>query len=352
MSAHRYDYLDGMRGAAALMVMARHTSMFTHIELFRSYLAVDLFFELSGFVIASAYGGRMTRGELGAGGFMLIRLIRLYPMYFLSALLSITVSLGIFASQAAPIAHQYGVLSRLCISTLIMLPAVQPGSPLLFPFNGVFWSLFYEVLVNAIYAITSPRLCGWHLQVMLLLVGLPMIALGLSQNSLDLGAHWGWKGESLGLLRALFGIFLGIMLQQIGPGLRVTLRIPSMPWLGLLLATCLLASPSAGAWDGAIDLAVAMVLFPLAILLAAYGQAIRARALLAAAGRASYPIYVLHLPIARLVLGLVPATMAAWAPWGGAGFLVLLTLLALFCEVVYEAPLRRWLSHRLRPSPG
>ena len=52
-----------------------------------SYLAVDLFFVLSGFVLAHAYDQKIARG-MGTIDFMRIRLIRLYPIYCLGTLLS------------------------------------------------------------------------------------------------------------------------------------------------------------------------------------------------------------------------------------------------------------------------
>ena len=58
----RFEALDGLRGLAALMVLGHHveTSGFHSTWMARGYLAVDLFFGLSGFVIAAAYERRMN----------------------------------------------------------------------------------------------------------------------------------------------------------------------------------------------------------------------------------------------------------------------------------------------------
>ena len=73
-----YFYLlDAIRGAAALIVVVRHTSYFFGWALPMSHLAVDLFFMLSGVVIANAYDARLQAG-LPARRFMLIRVIRLW----------------------------------------------------------------------------------------------------------------------------------------------------------------------------------------------------------------------------------------------------------------------------------
>ncbi len=51
-----YPVLEGLRGAAAILVLFRHIPTYiTPIHFQMSYLAVDLFFVLSGFVIANSY---------------------------------------------------------------------------------------------------------------------------------------------------------------------------------------------------------------------------------------------------------------------------------------------------------
>jgi peptidoglycan/LPS O-acetylase OafA/YrhL len=97
-----FTTLDGMRGIAALSVVTRHApldlesvSIFVQSPMakapvsvgpfFESYLAVDFFFALSGFVLAHAYGLRVAKG-MSAGNFMAIRLIRLYRLYVVALL--------------------------------------------------------------------------------------------------------------------------------------------------------------------------------------------------------------------------------------------------------------------------
>ena len=60
----RFHSLDGWRGVAALFVSLYHLSFFNHIygwEFLRnSYLFVDFFFVLSGFVITHAYQNKIS----------------------------------------------------------------------------------------------------------------------------------------------------------------------------------------------------------------------------------------------------------------------------------------------------
>ena len=61
---HRFIFLDGLRGIAAVVVVIFHFSQDGNIrQLFPSApIAVDLFFCLSGFVIAWAYYQKLSTG--------------------------------------------------------------------------------------------------------------------------------------------------------------------------------------------------------------------------------------------------------------------------------------------------
>ena len=96
-----YNILDGLRGAAALMVVWYHVfegfafaegmngvegggliNVFNH-----GYLAVDFFFMLSGFVISYAYDDRWNKMSLG--DFFKRRLVRLHPMIIMGAIIGL-----------------------------------------------------------------------------------------------------------------------------------------------------------------------------------------------------------------------------------------------------------------------
>jgi peptidoglycan/LPS O-acetylase OafA/YrhL len=94
--ARRIACLDGLRGIAAIVVMEFHFAIFflPQARLFdlipalgRAYLAVDLFFILSGFVMAHVYGKALAsswREEWPA--FAIARFARLYPLFAVSTI--------------------------------------------------------------------------------------------------------------------------------------------------------------------------------------------------------------------------------------------------------------------------
>ena len=88
-SKPRYEILDGLRGVAAMMVVAFHileahaASPLSQV-INHGYLAVDFFFLLSGFVVGYAYDDRW--GRMGLRGFFARRLIRLHPMVIMGSI--------------------------------------------------------------------------------------------------------------------------------------------------------------------------------------------------------------------------------------------------------------------------
>ena len=76
-----------MRGIAAIAVMLGHYFMFVDLPVLRNdTAAVDLFFMLSGFVIAHSYTETLKAG-MPAAKYIYKRFVRLYPMFILSLVL-------------------------------------------------------------------------------------------------------------------------------------------------------------------------------------------------------------------------------------------------------------------------
>ena len=92
--------LELLRGVAALAVLMLHSGQVTGHDLMVSgYLAVDVFFALSGFVIALSYSERLAAG-LGFGKFVVARAIRFFPLYILGiALGGLATLVGVLVGQ-------------------------------------------------------------------------------------------------------------------------------------------------------------------------------------------------------------------------------------------------------------
>ena len=216
-----YILLDGLRGVAALMVLVFHVFDVCSSNIIpHGYLAVDLFFVLSGFVIGYAYDDRWSQG-LTAGQFFRRRLIRLHPMVLVGGLLGGLVFLmqGHTQWDGTVVPLLWSVVSILC--SMLLLPAL-PGSPIevrgfgeYFPLNGPFWSLFYEYIGNVLYVLLLRRLSNRMLSAVATLSGACVLYFCLTEGYIGLGwsaANGGWW---YGLFRMLFPYSVGMLMTEI-----------------------------------------------------------------------------------------------------------------------------------------
>jgi peptidoglycan/LPS O-acetylase OafA/YrhL len=95
--AKRLASLDGLRGVAAIAVMIFHFNIFflpqARLPLVgRAYLAVDLFFLLSGFVMLHVYGRQMALDcRAHWPHFAMARFARIYPLFAATTLVTVIV---------------------------------------------------------------------------------------------------------------------------------------------------------------------------------------------------------------------------------------------------------------------
>lgn len=332
---HRFVLLDALRGLAAVFVLFRHTGQFWHFGFYRSYLAVDVFFLLSGFVIAFAYDEKLRTGAMTLGSFLLVRLIRMYPVY----LLSVGLCLLIWWDRLGDV----GLVLAL---TALFLPWPAPGNASLFALNGPYWSLFYELVANLLYGWIRPLLTNLVLRSVLIVAGLGVAAAAWLHGNLDSGFLWNPESYLAGFSRSLFGIFLGVLLHRHYERLaRWVSLVP--PWLAFVLVGVILASPPLPGFNAAIDLACVFVAFPLLVLAASRYRSGRGAPVLLAMGAASYPLYVVHQQMGTIVQFLTGSWVQAQAPWSGVLFLSGLLCFAVLLERRVDAPLRRWLRKTL-----
>ena len=155
-SKPHYLILDGLRGVAALLIVAYHLCEGCGIVMGHAYLGVDFFFALSGFVIGYAYDDRW--GRMTVGGFFRRRLIRLHPMVVMGTLLGL---LFYYFGQSAAFpfigSQPWWVVLLLFLYCSLMLPMPNGwdirGWQDTNSFNGNIWSLGWEYVANIFYAL-------------------------------------------------------------------------------------------------------------------------------------------------------------------------------------------------------
>jgi peptidoglycan/LPS O-acetylase OafA/YrhL len=343
----RFTALDGLRGLAALIVLIRHTPEFWSFTVFRSYLAVDLFFLLSGFVIAYAYDDKLRDKAILLKEFFLLRVIRLYPVFFLSLFISgLVLGVKVFVKQEFPYSINT-VLSSIFLTGLLV-PYKLPNHHTIFPLNPPYWSLFFELIVNMVYAFFRPVLKLDHLKYYISGFALSVFLFGLAKGNLDLGCVWSFLDFAGGLSRALFGIFFGLFLYKNIDGISKKLSKLLNPFLFLFLIIVVLVSPDFGRFNPFVDAFSLLAVFPLGVVAISKMKESKFDILFTVLGSASYPLYVLHFPLARIAAFVTHHQKAQYAPFSGVVFASVLIILSYFLERYMDAPFRKWLFVQLK----
>jgi peptidoglycan/LPS O-acetylase OafA/YrhL len=336
-----------MRGVAALAVLTWH--LFGHFgrppPLPSAYLAVDLFFCLSGFVLSYAYSERFRSG-MGPGEFMARRLIRLWPLYLLGGVVNL---LAFIVRHIKTGLVPMDLVAQFLDLLYIPLPI---GERLVFvPVNFPAWSLVFELLVNIAFAFAAIHLNRVKpLGGLILLSAVVLIATGLHFQSLDVGSRW--SNFYAGFGRVSYGFFAGVAIEKIYGRKPIHLH-PSCA-TGLLLLLVFIFSIDAGRYRAEIDLICAIVIFPILVYLGASCEPSRLGAgAMGILGKSSYAMYVLQIPLLLMFAKSLSLAHIEFGAVQALAFIVAVVGIALLADAKYDWPVRLWLSRRL-PSgaPG
>nr|WP_288808832.1 acyltransferase [uncultured Sphingobacterium sp.] len=300
-----FTALDGLRGIAAVGVVLFHfmeiaapdyrDSFIPH-----SYLAVDFFFCLSGFVIAYAYDSRlenMTKAE-----FLKRRLIRLHPLVVIGAVIGL---LAFLFDPFSNLVHSFGatkiLLMFLSAVFLIPFPAVPQRYFNLFHLNPPTWSLFWEYIANLIYVFYLIRASQRILWGIVIISGLLLCLESYRSGYLAVG--FGGDNFWAGGIRLSFSFTAGILLFRSGWKFR-----QSMPfWLLAIALSMVFFIPYSETMSPVIDPLLVIFYFPLLIALASGKEQTdrTTKDLCKWLGDISYPLYVLHYPFIWLFMSFV-----------------------------------------------
>jgi peptidoglycan/LPS O-acetylase OafA/YrhL len=323
LAPHRYAALDGWRGICACLVALYHwraqlgysvNSNVGALPIVRnSYLFVDFFFVLSGFVIAAGYQDRLSDRAVKFTDFLALRLGRLLPLQLFTLLLTVAITQFIilqphdwieFSLKLEDVSLRAGVLNALLLHgmhTTTMLTWNHPS----WSISVEFWT--YVAFAGAWLAL---RRNTWifALAAACLLPGAILRLKGHMNTTFD----WGF-------LRAMFGFALGVLVfngmrrlkdaPQITPAIAGALEVLCVAVVGVFVWF-------AGETPFSID---APFVFALTVAVFSLQRGPLSRALSTrpaeALGRWSYSIYLLQFPlqIAMMFFALYVAT-TGWVP--------------------------------------
>ena len=404
-SKPRYEILDGLRGVAAMLVVAFHLlETYYHMEpdqpINHGYLAVDFFFTLSGFVIGYAYDDRWrptpapSHEGRGVNSFTLWaffkrRLVRLHPMLMFGTLFGALMFYfeGDMPGCEAILQTPWWMLVLVMLwgFTLIPIPKAFDirGWGEMHPLNNAQWSLMWEYIANVLYALVIRHFRRWMLCLFVLLSAGLTVCLCmnidifgvLSENQYAYTVIGGWSLEPQHLLiavtRLFYPFFMGLLLSRMFTGAdggRKMLKLESFRirggfwWCGLAIVVMLCVPRLGGAdmeqlWmNGLYEAFVILACFPFIVALGAGSKVTDARgqAVCRFLGDISYPLYVTHYPFIYFQMSFA-ASHPDLPAYTKIAFSVSLFVLAVFLAYaslkLYDMPVREWLKHNLfRPT--
>ena len=372
-SKSRYEILDGLRGVAAMIVVAYHlletySTGPIHQILNHGYLAVDFFFVLSGFVIGYAYDDRWDR--MTTWDFFKRRLVRLHPMVIMGTLIG--AALFYFGDCSAfPLIIDTPWWKVLLMTLLgcLMIPALISwdirGWWEMNSLNGPTWSLTWEYIANILYALFVRHFSKVALGIFVALsacltidIAFNIDTFGLLEKrtgtAYTLIGGWSVNPEQLyiGISRLLYPFFMGLLLSRINKLIKIK---RGFYWCSLFVAV-LLVMPRIGGetymWmNGAYEAVCVLALFPLIVMMGA-GSSVTGKRSVAVCkffGEISYPLYITHFPL--IYMQIAWARNHPDAPLSVHVFLAVAIFflsigIAYACLKLYDEPVREWLKQR------
>lgn len=288
--------IHGLRGLAAIAVMIYHFAELTidQTMVASGYLAVDLFFVMSGLVLTRAYLHRFETGMLKTE-FILRRFIRLYPVFLIGTVLTLVAVLFSHAFGYNPASlTRAGASLFFMIFSLPTPPPLSPNPQLLFPLNGVYWSLFLEIAGSIAFAFIAALAGLRRIVVAVFVMAGVLLAVAFDHQTLDVGATF--STLPAGIFRFSFSFAVGMLIGRFG-SVRRKLSLPQT--LALIAVTCAIMfyEPSPDArW--LYDYVAVVMGWPLVVWWASLLDPPRIMSgVLNWPGELSYALYAIHIPL-------------------------------------------------------
>jgi peptidoglycan/LPS O-acetylase OafA/YrhL len=354
--------LTGLRFVAAFHVLIFHCTAWEswRVPLFvrgiagSGYVAVSLFFILSGFILTYAHAGRGAR-IVDRKQYYASRFARVYPAYAF-ALVIVAPFFAVHTIRTQGVVE----FSREALAVVTLMQAWAPRVAM--AWNPPGWSLSAEAFFYVLFPFVAPRLIACRTSTALgvgaacyaLCLGVPLVYLWLAPDGLT-----GLTHRSMGFWLSVVRYDPAIRLPEFVIGIvlaRVYLEVRLSPSYREYAALCSLASllaimvmlARAGAFPYPVfHNGLLAPLFALLILSLAAGRGPLASLLatrpLVALGDASYSLYVLQVPLlilwSKTSAHLFGETFRTSAMCTGA-FLLLAVIASLLCQHFVERPLR------------
>jgi exopolysaccharide production protein ExoZ len=291
-----YRGIQALRAIAALLVVANHATLVWHEYSLAPMwpagaVGVDIFFIISGFVMAVSSVGLVREGH-PARRFLERRIIRIVPMYWL---LTFVVILKIYMLQRLPqfanSSDQAQLSLPFIVKSLLFIPMSDPHGAMILPLLYPGWTLSYEMLFYFLFAAALALRVNAAKLLAPIMIGLAVVSLFHRAS---------WPGITLLfsplMLEFLAGVILG---QAVNRGIRW--NVPLWVTLGLIGFVLMMTVPLVSATLRVVIWGIPALLVVIAVVAIEeqYGRRWPKWTLLL--GDASYSLYLVH-PLVLTVL--------------------------------------------------
>ncbi len=375
--------LDVLRGIAALVIVLVHWHFFLGVDatvpfrmedqpfynvfgIFYNYgwLAVDLFFSLSGFVFYWLYADAIASRKVSGFSFFVMRFSRLYPLHFATFLFVLIAQVFIHEETGKVFAFEnvdfhYAIMNVFMVNSWLFNNAQS--------FNGPAWSLSVEVLLYILFFLV----CLVFKRRYLVAACIVIAGLVLVQIASDMGrgvfsffagglTYWLFSKingsnylKPIAVLTTGIAIFLSYLVYAdfkvpffsdvVGGALEAVLpaaqhfRIPGIIFrlskysvTGLVFPSLILMFALVETWRGTLGKRISFL------------------------GDISYSVYLLHFPLQLVFFGVALVLdidlQVFYSPFSLLLFLTVLVALALASYHYFELPMQKLIRQKLAPK--
>lgn len=211
--------LTSLRGLAAWWVVLYHfrdalpaaTPAWLVGVLAQGYLAVDLFFILSGFVLGLNYGDRFRRGIAGSAGFIWLRLARIYPLHavMMAAFLLNPLAIALFSQAGDRSAYGWDYF----LLSLVLLQNWGFTSHL--AWNVPAWSISTEFFAYLLFPALAFAMGRLVLSARIAIVAMAGLLVVLALAAMSLGHSLDDNIPAFGLARCCLQFMLGMLVWRL-----------------------------------------------------------------------------------------------------------------------------------------